>query len=506
MASFTKPGLGSALITTAGAASLAGLFLVMADASPTWAVMVLLAVVTVCVLAWSGDMQTFLLCGYFLTLPINISKAVVAEGGMSAPGFYIVLSDMFLGPLLLFWLVDRAVRRRTPILLHPLHKVGAVYILWKLIGLFYTQDLLQGGLAALFYVKFFVASVLVADTVRTPRQVRYVLYAMAVALLLQTAFAGAQAMTGSFLGIQGLTQATDMRVVFSEGISAIRPGGFLGHPNTLADYLSFAIPLLFVLALLGSRHLGAIVRGAVLVLIAAAAGGLIVTLSRGGWIATSAALLFVVAVAFSYGLISARRLAGVAVFGFVGLAVLIAIYPEAVLRLTESDDRSTEARLVLLQQAWLIVKDSPLIGVGFGGYQAAAAQHIPPAFAELHPVFREALLETVVHNKYMSVLAEHGTVGLVLFVWILVRGITIVFPLRRWHDPTLFGIGLGLSAGLFAQAVFFLTDHFYVDVRNALYWMTLGLVVAIVRVDARQAPASVPAAMPDGRSTAIRPA
>jgi len=504
MASFTKPGLGSALISTTGALCLAGLFLFMADASPMWAVLVLLAVVTVAALAWSGDMQTFLLCGYFLTLPINISKSVVAEGGMSAPGFYIVLSDMFLGPLLLLWLVDRTVLRPDRVVLHPLHKVAAVYILWKLIGLFYTPDLLQGGLAGLFYVKFFVASVLVADIVRTPRQVRYVLYAMAAALSLQTAFVGAQTLTGSFLGIQGLTQATDMRVVFSQGTSAIRPGGFLGHPNTLADYLSFSIPLLFVMALLGSRYIGAINRLAALALMAAASGALIVTLSRGGWIATSAAILFVVAVSFSYGLITVRRLVGFAAFGFVGLAVLIAIYPEAVLRLTESDDRSTEARVVLLQQAWLIIKENPIVGVGFGGYQAAAAQHIPPAFAGLHPMFREALLETVVHNKYMSVFAEHGIVGLALFVWIMVRGITLVFPLRRWHDPTLFGIGLGLSAGLFAQSVFFLTDHFYVDVRNALYWMTLGLVVAVVRVDARKGP--VPDTAPGATAGLVRPA
>jgi len=133
------------------------------------------------------------------------------------------------------------------------------------------------------------------------------------------------------------------------------------------------------------------------------------------------------------------------------------------------------------QQALLIIRNHPITGVGLGGYTAAAQVYIPQSFSRVNPDFQQMVRKGVVHNKYLLQAAETGIVGLVLFVFMCVTFVRACFRVRRWRDPVHFAIGMGIAAALVGQLVFFLFDHFYVDNRMLLLWITFGVAAGVIR-------------------------
>ena len=209
---------------------------------------------------------------------------------------------------------------------------------------------------------------------------------------------------------------------------------------------------------------------------------MLVSLSRGGWISICVALAFCLAASIRSGLFSARRLVAFAIVGLVLAAAVGVVYPSAYLRITQRDQRATESRILMASQSLLIIRNHPLIGVGIGNYARAAEIYVPQSFASVSKEFQEQIQEGVVHNKYLLQAAETGIVGLVLLVLVCLTFLRACLRVRRWRDPTYFAIGIGIAAAIVGQLVFFLFDHFYVDVRILLLWITFGVVSGLVRM------------------------
>jgi O-antigen ligase len=153
---------------------------------------------------------------------------------------------------------------------------------------------------------------------------------------------------------------------------------------------------------------------------------------------------------------------------------VVSIYPQLLLRLTAPDDRSTESRLILTDQALTIIQAHPWIGVGYGGYNRAAYEYIAPAFANVSREYQEALLQLVVHNHYLLVAAELGLPAMAFFTYLLACLVMQPRPWASWRDPTAFALAVGLSGGLVAQVLFLASDNFYADIRLFMIWLTAG--------------------------------
>jgi O-antigen ligase len=174
-------------------------------------------------------------------------------------------------------------------------------------------------------------------------------------------------------------------------------------------------------------------------------------------------------------------LALTAVLGvFVSVATIA--YPAAFLRITESDERSSEARWAMMDQALLIIRRNPMLGVGYGGYNRAAQTNVPESYAQLSPAFRDELLKGVVHNKYLLVAGEHGLIGLGLFLALLWTHVRLFFTVRHWRTRFELALVAGLTSAVAAQLVFYLFDHFYNDIRIEMLWVTFAVVVAVIRL------------------------
>lgn len=435
------------------------------------------------------DLRRPLLAGLFLLAPVDISKAVVAPlvsrygpiGPFYSPGLYVSPAHVVLLLLLVVWLGRRFATGRGWPGTTALDRLafGFVGFIW-----FRSLGSEQGVLAlgtAMSYSLAVLGFYVVSHAIEDATDVRLVLTVCAVGLGVMFVHAMLQTVTGQpwlLPGAKGV--AAGSKLSFGGESTAFRPSGSFNHPNALAHYVVVVWPSALALALLGPRRLPGRAWWAA---VAVAAGGgvmLLVTLSRGGWASAVVAAL-VVTVVFAYrGVVTPRQLGFAALAGVAGLCVLLVAYPNLLLRLTAPDGRSLESRVLLADMAFTIIQAHPLLGVGFGGYNRAAFEHVAPLFANVSHDYQLSLRQLVVHNHFLLLAAELGVPAMLFFVYLLWRFTRQLLPLARWQDPGTFALATGLGASIVGQALFFNSDNYYADIRIAMFWLGAGLLQALV--------------------------
>ncbi|MFG5408678.1 O-antigen ligase family protein [Piscinibacter sakaiensis] len=431
---------------------------------------------TAALLAWTGRPQWLLVGAVFFTAPIDISKALVPPiAQFYSPGLYLTVGHVALLGLTLLWLARRLlVQRRLP----PFGRADAAVLVFLALVWFGALRSPQGGLAiasALSYSLAVLAFYVASHAIDDPADWRMLLRASVAVVLVQAVWVALQFVTKLPLALPGSKSQTGGELRFGGEGFAFRPSGFLEHPNALADHMTLVIPVALALLLLGRRRLPALVWWAALLTLGAAAFQLLLSLSRGGWLSTVAGCLLVIAVYWRRGLVRTRQIAALAALTVVAVAVVIAAYPSILLRLTGGDDRALESRSILNNQALAIIRTAPLAGVGFGAYNRAAYETIAPAFALISPEYQQSLLRLVVHNHYLLLAAELGIPTAAYFALLLLAFLRLPWTVRRWQDPAMYALAIGLIGALLAQLIFLNSDNYYADIRVYLLWLMLGV-------------------------------
>jgi O-antigen ligase len=103
----------------------------------------------------------------------------------------------------------------------------------------------------------------------------------------------------------------------------------------------------------------------------------------------------------------------------------------------ESLDRSAATRILLWEAALQMIRDEPLLGVGYGRFGELVQGYLPDIG------YRD------VHNTYLLFAAEMGIPGLLVLLWVL-GGVLreAVFLCRRAPDRFFRGVGLGFAGGM----------------------------------------------------------
>src|SRR5215217_5622802 len=129
----------------------------------------------------------------------------------------------------------------------------------------------------------------------------------------------------------------------------------------------------------------------------------------------------------------------------------------------ESLNRITSDRTNRVEDAVRVIEEHPVMGVGIGG-QPRASRRLSGSERPT-PNF-------VSHTTPLTVFAELGVIGLVLYVWLLAGGAWLILQVRRRDEA----LGLALAAafvGLFVHALFY--SGF---VEDPLTWFVIAVAAA----------------------------
>jgi O-antigen ligase len=248
------------------------------------------------------------------------------------------------------------------------------------------------------------------------------------------------------------------------------PGAMLGDENDLALGCATAFPFAFYgfERLSGGRQWLCGLIAALLVI------AIVISFSRGGFIA-------LVAVAVYCWLASRHKLRGLLVVAAAaGLLVIAAAdegrtgqsYMERVKSIFQTDEGTAEGRRFLWAAARNMWKAHPVLGVGGGNFTFLVGQYQPADFDKPDYLERD-WSGTVTHSIFFQVLSEHGSVGILLFayiIWMTFRTLRRLCRLARSapglpvdvrRDAELYGGALGgavtgyLAAGAFLSVAYY---------------------------------------------------
>ena len=355
--------------------------------------------------------------------------------------------------------------------LGPLSWPVAAYLAWSGLSLAWSDDLREGAIELLFfYLPFGLLALAIA---RLPWTRRWVtgLYGLLSAMAL--AFAA--------IGIyQWLTRDIFWNPKVIVG-NAYAPSGYFYRVNSVfydpsmyGRFLVIAIVASVVLVLYGARRESALFAGAAIAVIWL---GLLFSFSQSSFAALIVAVLLAAAFAWRLRAGLALGLAAV-VLASVGMSapqVRHAVLADSGTSLNEA----TSGRIKLMAKGAGVAVDHPVAGVGLGAFRTAYAER-----AGLRPG-REPK-RGASHTTPITVAAETGLPGLVLFAWLV--GAALFAAWRRvprtFEGRASLVFGLALAA-IAVHSLFY--DAFFEDPTT---WALLALIPsAALAVRRSEAPA-----------------
>ena len=342
--------------------------------------------------------------------PFRISVSIGSQKAYLLLPLYAVLASAMLA------LLVRAVRTREARHLPALLAVpAATFVLLAGLSLTWTRDLRQGTIELLFFL--FPFSALVIAVAWTPFRKWHprALGATLVALAgLFSAVALFQRVTHGHLLAGDVERANAYTTYF-------RVTSLFKDPSIFGRQVVIAIAVLLVALWLG--RIGFWLGTA---LIAFLWAGLFFSYSQSSFVA-----LFAVGVAISYALGGAalRRvlMVGAAVCVLAGAAFVAAT------AVNDSARQATSGRTRLARVTWVVFTNHPLVGVGIGGQPQASRDE---AKTQLSAKRDRS------HTTPLTVAAELGLLGLVVYVALLAGATRLLFLLTRVNRA----LGLGAAA------------------------------------------------------------
>jgi O-antigen ligase len=414
--------------------------------------------------------------GFYLNLPVVAAHDFHLSSGLASAFALLLLS-----PFLIY-----VVGERRPLVVTAALPLMIVYLVVLVLAAAVAGGARASTVAPVitFLSEGLLLYLLVTNAIRTPRQLRAVIWTVILAGAFMGLISLWQELTHSYhqtLGGLGQLDSTGFDV--GNGLSKdLRPrlAGPIGEKNRYAQVLLVLLPLAVSrMRAEPNRRLRLLAAGCAGLILC----GVVLTFSRGAAVAA----LILVLVAAALRLISLRQL--VAMVAVVATLVAL-IAPDYVTRLqslggadaalsqqSSGVDAAIQGRATENIAALGVFRDHPLLGVGtgqfFSRYSAQYGNALDLRFLEQN---RRA------HNLYLEIAADTGLLGLGAFLAIVL--VTLVSLRRltvrcRTRNPALASMGDALLAaliaylasGLFLQLAYQRYFWFLVALANAAVWM-----------------------------------
>ncbi|MHB9053001.1 MAG: O-antigen ligase family protein [Thermoleophilia bacterium] len=263
-----------------------------------------------------------------------------------------------------------------------------------------------------------------------------------------------------------------------EGQGYHRSGSLLGHPLALGMFITQAVPFAAFLLATAKTRKWKLILGAMIVVTMMA---LEVTFDKGPWLYAAIVGSLAVLWFFRYVPASRRMLSILLLSLAVSLTLLTIAFSSRLYDSTLSKGRigqSVSPREYMWSRAPVIFRQFPIFGVGM--YEGG------PKVANVEPVITGDNKPTAIDNLYLLVLVEQGLAGFILLstalaligrqFWKLLRsGSSLV----RWAMPPVICMVLTLMGG-------FSMDTLWMWSAMVVFWLSAGLLRALVELDQRK--------------------
>ena len=444
-----------------------GFLVVHMPAAPTGPLL-LLAVAAPVVALVVGDLRRILLAVVLFDIPlhwdVNLgwrpdAAAIGAVGGISISATTFALVGLYA-----LWIAERSAGHVIPLRLWPALPLIA-YVGVTALSLVVAEDRQLGVFELILLMQTLLLFLYVANHVRTQGDVVFIVVGLLAGLLFESALMIAISVLG--ISFQWLGLASHSQELVGTSAEDARVGGTIGTGNGAAAYIAMLLPIAIVVLWMDLpvwiKRLSLAATGAGIV-------ALVLTYSRGGWLAALVAALFVAIIAVHRGDVPGGR---VAVVGAVVLLLLVPFYGQMEARIagqTRGVTYSQNARLPLIKLAWRMIQDRPILGVGANNFSPAVSRYAGPEFTRVW-------LRTV-HSLYFLVWAEAGFAALLAFLWFLGSSLR-----RGWKTfaraAPLSPLALGLTASILSAMVTMGVERFIARPLVELLWLVAALLVAV---------------------------
>lgn len=396
-------------------------------------------------------------------------------------------ADLVLAWVLIAWLAQGVAQRRI-VVPHP-------PLLWPLLALLAALGLslvgapsYRDGLPELLKWVQVLALYLAVAAILPRRRAGWLLGAILAA-------ATAQALLGIY---QFITQTgPEPFIVLGRFMRAY---GAFRQPNPYAGYLGLIAPLAISLTLWawtsglrGGQKATLPLRLALLAAAGLISLGLLLSWSRGAWLAFAVATAAVVLAHTRKAAPVVAVLAAGAAVSLVALGALDLLPASLVARLADLpeyfgliDVARTEVtdanfavieRLAHWQAALAMWSAHPWLGVGVGNYAAAYAGYNLPRWYE--PLGHA-------HNVYLNFAAEAGLLGLLAYLWLWAASLWQALRTAATGDRLVAAVGAGVLGALTAATVHNLFDNLWVQHITLNLALLLGLLAVLAAPQAAQ--------------------
>jgi len=289
--------------------------------------------------------------------------------------------------------------------------------------------------------------------------------------------------------IHGLVEAFQKNLLTSAIYNwggAFRVKGTAANSIVFAWNMIYAFPFAF---LLFSESHSRFTRTLALVCGLLILGVAILTFNRQSYVQMAVVVTLCVAL-FTY---RNRKVLLTMLIGFGGLAG-IAVLPLILQRFLTVASLSKDYSFLERRDSFLIgmemIKSSPIVGIGFGSYSKVWGKYIPSDYSTYFAQYRGAMNVKFMDLGYMSVFAETGIIGLLMFV-----GIMLLVVYRAWQfRKSALAVGdhfsQNFSSALIAVAAFIgMTSMLQDTFLFTRVWIFFGLAMLL---DERVLPISAP--------------
>ena len=414
--------------------------------------------------------QFFLALAVFcLPIRLNFHLIYKASNYSQHKGLAVGLFDIFFISLFLYWLLQLLLKQQK-FKFYPIISIPALgYLTFAGISAFFSQDKTLSFAVFIILLRGYLIFLYFANNVRSDKEIYLIMAMLMGGVLIQFLVGSIQYITGGTLGLTLFGEGDRAFRTTMAGAGVVsRVGATIGDPNALAMYLNFILPLIFCFVFIRTKRIYKWIAATVFIL-----GGLteILTMSRGGWIALTAAVSIGL-----YGILKKRYHSRFKSYALTMTAILLVTLPVIIMfvdvqkRLFEDDYGAAYGRIPQMKVAFNIIAHHPFTGIGLNNYTTVMNRY------DHTREFKSYQFPYPVHNAFLLIAAESGLLALFCFVLIFVGVFKTAFPFFKSNGQFLSILGIGSFGGI---VTWLIHAQFRMDFANPFLWFFIGLLVAI---------------------------